>query len=63
MISVQAAFGHIVDASSRLTREQALVGATALQAGWMTDDERRALADLAAGFERLSAAGSKEVAS
>jgi len=56
-IAVQAALGHIVDASSGLSRELAMIAATSLQAGWLTANERAALLDLSCAFERLSVAG------
>ena len=54
---VQAALAHITDACASLTREQCMVAGIALQAGWLNPDERSALADVAAGFKRLSVAG------
>lgn len=55
--AVQMALAHIVDASAGLTREQAMIVGSALRAGWMTDEEREALRDLACAFDRLSTAG------
>lgn len=59
-VAVAAAISHIVDATSRLTRVEANVVAAALMAGWMTDEERAALQDLAQGFYRLSSAGASK---
>lgn len=60
---VRTALAHIVDASSALTRDQAMIAATALRAGWLRDEERAVLRDLSSAFDRLSAAGVAEVAS